>query len=632
MMKKTYFFAVLAAVACLFCFALFAGAVTLGDVDGDGNLSSADARLALRASVKLENYQSGSQQFTTADADGNGKLEAADARTILRASVKLDRLPEDPAEAIVDPAFIDPVKEWDAYDGLIDQIRTETDAAKRAGLMHQAEDILMSNYCVLPLYFYNDTYLQKSYVNGVYSNPYATKYFMYASKTNGNKTLRINLAGETDALDPALTTSMDGMCLAANSFAGLYAYNAEGRTVPACAEKYTVSQDGLIYTVTLKKDLKWSDGSPLTAADFAYSWKRAVDPATRADYEYMFAGFDGYDEGNINVTAVNDTTLRFVLTAPCAYMEDLMAFPTFYPVKKAAVEADPGWIDPGAWCRDAGFVSNGAFVCTDWQHGTSMTYVKNPYYYDADKVTIDKLEFMLSEDENAVYAAYKAGKLDFSDNIPFNSTIQNEKELHNVDELGTYYIAFNAASELFAGKTPAQAACMREAVSLLINRAAICSDVVGQSAQSAADSFIPRGMADGNGGLFHDGTDGYYDALAIYNEYDETLARARQLLSAAGYRFGSDGKLDQSTPLTIDYLTNNGSGHIAIAQSIRDSLAVLGIKITIRSEDWSAFIADRKEGNFTLAREGWIADFNDPINMLEMFMTDSGNNDCQFGR
>ena len=616
---------------CLFAFALCAGAVILGDVDGNGRLESADARLALRASVKLENYAAGSPQYTAADADGNGKLESADARTILRASVRLDKLPEDPAEAIVGPAFIDPIEEWDAYDGLIDQIRTETDAAKRATLMHQAEDLLMSNYCVLPLYFYNDTYLQKRSVNGVYANPYAIKYFMYASKTDGGKTLRINLAGETDSLDPALTTSVDGMCLAANSFAGLYTYNAEGRTVPACAESYKVSNDGLTYTVTLKKNLKWSDGSPLTAADFAYSWKRAVDPETRADYEYMFAGFEGYGEGNINVTAPDDVTLRFVLTAPCAYMEDLMAFPTFCPVKKAAVEADPNWIHPGAWCRDAGFVSNGAFVCTDWQHGTSMTYVKNPYYYDADKVTVEKLEFMLSEDENAVYAAYKAGRLDFSDNIPYNDAIQNEKELHTVDELGTYYIAFNAGSDLFAGKTPAQAACIREAVSLLIDRSDICGSIV-QTGQSAADSFLPRGMADGNGGLFHDGTDGYYDAYAINNKRDETLARARQLLCAAGYRFGSDGKLDKSTPLTIDYLTNNGSGHIAIARSIQSDLGELGIRMTIRSEDWSAFIADRKAGNFTLAREGWIADFNDPINMLEMFTTDSGNNDCQFGR
>ena len=636
-MKRNLFFVLLIAVLCLFGLAVCANAVVLGDVDGNGLRESGDARLALRASVALEHYEPGSAEFTAADTDGNGVIEAADARTILRASVRLDPLPEDPAQVIVDSAFVDPVKDWQAYDTLIDSIRTETDAAKRAQLMHQAEDMLMSNYCVIPLYYYNDVYLQKDYVIGVYSNPFATKFFMYAAKSKGDKTLRINLASEPDDLDPALNSSVDGASLAANSFAGLYTYNAEGKTVPACAEGYTVSKDGRTYTVKLKKDLKWSDGSPLTAADFEYAWKRAVDPATAADYEYMFSGFEGYWEGKLNVTAVDKTTLRFTLVAPCAYMEDLMAFPTFYPVKKAAVEAAANWRkDPGAWCREAGFVSNGAFVCTGWQHDQSMTYVKNPYYYDADKVKIDKLEFMLSADDEVIFAAYQAGKLDFADNV-FTDEIAglldaHNDELHIVNELGTYYIAFNASSSLFDGKTPAQAACIREAVSLLIDRKYICEEI-GQTGQAAASAFVPLGMADGNGGYFLNHlSDGYYDPYAINNRPGETIARARQLLSAAGYRFGKNGKLSPSTPLIIPYLTNDGSGHIAIAESIREDLAVLGIQMTVQSEEWSDFLLDRGTGNFTLAREGWIADFNDPINMLEMFTTDSGNNDCQFGR
>ena len=632
-MKRKTFFALLTAVFCLFALAVCANAVILGDVDGNGQRESGDARLALRASVSLEHYEPGSPEFAAADADGNGAIEAADARTILRASVRLDPLPKDPAEVIVDKAFVDPVKGWKAYDKLIDRIRTETDAAKRAKLMHQAEDMLMANYCVIPLYYYNDVYLQKDYVTGVYSNPFATKFFMYAARSDGGKTLRINLASEPDYLDPALNSSVDGACLAANSFAGLYTYNAAGKTVPACAQSYSVSKDGRTYTVKLKKNLKWSDGSPLTAADFVYAWQRAVDPATAADYEYMFSGFEGYWENDLNVTAVDDTTLRFTLVAPCAYMEDLMAFPTFYPVKKAAVEAARGWRkNPGAWCQEAGFVSNGAFVCTGWKHDRSMTYVKNPYYYDADKVKIEKLEFMLSADDDAIFAAYKAGKLDFSDSVSFDAIVSGSKELHFVDELGTYYIAFNAQSSLFKGKTPAQAACMREAVSLLIDRDYIC-EYIGQTGQAAADTFVPVGMADGNGGCFHPRSSaGYYDPYAINDDTEQTLAKARRLLAAAGYRFGKDGKLSKSTPMTIDYLTNEGGAHVAIAESIRENLAVLGINMTISTEDWYDFLEDRKDGNFTLAREGWIADFNDPINMLEMWITSSGNNDCQFGR
>ena len=120
----------------------------------------------------------------------------------------------------------------------------------------------------------------------------------------------------------------------------------------------------------------------------------------------MFAGFEGYPN-DLAVTATDDTTLEFTLTAPCAYMEDLMAFPTFYPVKQSAVEAADGWeTSPGAWCQNAGFVSNGPFVCTEWNHDTSMTYEKNPYWYGADDVELEKMEFMLSAADTAIYAAY----------------------------------------------------------------------------------------------------------------------------------------------------------------------------------------------------------------------------------
>ena len=532
------------------------------------------------------------------------------------------------AETYKGSDYVDPVKDWATYDALI---------AKRTEMMHKAEDILMSNWCVIPIYYYNDLYMQKSYVSGVYSNPFATKFFQYANLSNGSKTLRINLASEPDYLDPALNSSVDGACLAAASFAGLYTYNAQGTTTPALAEGYTVSADGLTYTVTLKKGLKWSDGSALTASDFVYSWKRAVDPLTAADYEYMFSGFAGYDEGDLQVKAINDTTLEFKLIAPCAYIEDLMAFPTFFPVKKSAVESYADWkTSPGGWCQEAGFVSNGPFVCTAWNHDVSMTYEKNPYYWDAANVKVEKLEFMLSADDNAIFAAYNAGNLDLIDSVPTDEVAQliasKNPEFHVVDELGTYYVAFNAKSSLFEGKTPAQAACMREAFSILIDRDYICENI-GQTGQVAANAFIPLGMADGNGGIFKSSAqDGYYDAYAINNDNKATVAHAVALLKAAGYKFDANNKLSAETPISVTYLTNQSSGHIAIAESIQQDLATVGINLSIQVQDWNVFLEERKNGNFDFAREGWIADFNDPINMLEMWTTTSGNNDCQFGR
>ena len=539
------------------------------------------------------------------------------------------------AASLVSDAFIDPVNDWSQYNDLITAIKAETDFAKRTEMMHEAEDILMSNYCVVPIYYYNDIYMLKDYVEGMYANLFGTKFFQNVKMNNGSDTFRLNLASEPDFLDPALNSSVDGACLAAASFSGLYTYNAEGKTEPACATGYEITEDGLNFTVTLKDGLKWSDGSDLTAKDFEYSWKRAASTATAADYGYMFAGFEGYPD-DLAVTATDDKTLTFTLTAPCAYIEDLMAFPTFFPVKQEAVEAADGWeTSPGAWCQDAGFVGNGPFVCTAWDHDVSMTYEKNPYWYGADSVSVEKLELMLSADDTAIYSAYKAGDVDMIDTVP-NDEIQallNDPEFYIVDNLGTYYAAFNCNSPLFDGKTPEQAACMRKAFNLLIDRDYICENV-GQTGQIAANAFIPYGMADGNGGVFKTEVTehGYFDPYGINNDYEGTLDEARTLLKAAGYKFGDDGKLSAETPISVEYLTNNGTGHVAVAEAMQQDLAVIGIQMTIQSQDWNVFLQERKAGNFDFAREGWLADFNDPINMLEMWITDSGNNDCQFGR
>ena len=544
------------------------------------------------------------------------------------------------AKALLSKAFIDPINDWAKYDELIAQIKTETDYAKRTELMHQAEEILDSTGAIIPIYYYKDIYMQKSYVEGVYANLFGYKFFQNVKMGNGSNTLRLNLASEPDHLDPALNSSVDGACLAVNSFAGLYTYDKDGKTQPDLAESYTMAapaEDGSVtYTVILKKDLKWSDGSTLDANDFVYSWKRAASEKTASDYGYMFDSFVGYPE-NLAVVAKDANTLEFTLKAPCAYIECLMAFPTFFPVPQKSVEANPDWEKtPGAWAdADAGFVSNGPFICTGWDHKVSMTYEKNPYYHKASEVTVDKLSFMLSADDNAIYAAYKAGDVDFIDTVPNDeiANLLNDPEFHIIDNLGTYYAAFNVNSKLFAGKTAAQAACMRLAFQFLIDRDYICKNV-GQTGQIAANSFIPLGMADGNGGVFKkdQNANGSFDPYGINNDKEGTLAKARKYLEAAGYKFGDDGKLSADTPISIEYLTNDGSGHIAVAEAMQQDFEELGIKIDIRSMEWKTFLNERKEGNFDIAREGWLADFDDPINMLEMWTAVSGNNDCQFGR
>ena len=540
-------------------------------------------------------------------------------------------------EVATDGDVVNPA-EWAEYDALIAEIKSTTDYANREALMHQAEDMLMETGAILPLYYYNDIYMQRADVSNIYSNLYGFKYFMFAEAPS--TTLRLNLASEPDTLDPALNSSVDGACLVVNSFAGLCSYNAAGDVQLDLASDYTVSEDGMTYTINLLPDLKWSDGSELNANDFVYAWNRAVDPQTAADYSYMFDVIARNEDGTLQVTASEDgQSLTVVLGSPCAYFLDLLAFPAYYPVKQSAVEAAADWqTNPGAWCQEAGFVSNGAYVCTGWSHDSSMTYTKNPYYHRADEVKVETLEFMLSADDTAIYAAYNAGNLDFIDTVP-NDEIQsllNIPEFHIVDNLGTYYVSFNVNSPLFDGKTPEQANAMRRAFALLVDRDYIAENI-GQTGQKPANAFLPEGMADGQGGVFkvNDDTYTYPDAetTGYYNPSwsEENVAEAIALLESAGYVF-EDGMLSSSTPISFEYLTNYGTGHVAIAEALQQDFAAIGIDMSIKTADWNVFLDERKSGNYDVARNGWLADYNDPINMLEMWTTDSGNNDCQFGK
>ncbi len=530
---------------------------------------------------------------------------------------------ETPAEATGSSA-----PEWGAYDALITEIRNTTDFAARVDLMHQAEDMLMETWAVIPIYYYNDIYMQKPDVDGIFATVFGMKYFMYSTK-EGSKTLNINLASEPDFLDPALNSSVDGGCLAVNSFAGLYTYDKNQKLIPDLAtDMPEVSEDGTVYTVHLKES-KWSNGDDLTAQDFVFSWNRVINPDTAADYAYLFDVI-ARDGDALAIETPDDYTMVITLNSPCPYFNDLMAFPTFFPVHQASVENDQ---TPGEWAHEAGFVSNGAYTLESWSHNESMVYVKNPNYHDAANVTMDELHFMLSADDTAIYAAYNSGDLDYIDSVPtdeISSLNGVNPEFGILDNLGTYYIGFNVNDSIFNGKTVEQAAKMRQAICLLIDREFIVENV-GQSGQIPADSFIPAGMADGNGGIFKQADTSYYDASATgQGNVEEAVA----LLEEAGYTLtdNGDGSYSIDPGINITYLTNDGTGHIAIAESIQQDVAIVGITLEIKSEDWNVFLQDRKQGNFTLAREGWLADYNDPVNMLEIFTSDSGNNDMQLGK
>ena len=542
-------------------------------------------------------------------------------------------LAEDSAEA-----------DWSAYDALVDSIKAENDPAAREALMHEAEAMLMDTGAVVPITYYTDPYMMKAGVEGVYDTIEGFKYFMYATY-EGADTLRINLASEPDRLDPALLYTVDGACLAVNSFAGLYTHAADGTLQPELATGYTVSDDGLTYTFTLREGLTWSDGEPLTAEDFVYSWQRAADPANGAVYSYLYSIIAGYGtDAGLAVSASEDgLSFTVELVAPCPYMLDLAAFPAFYPVPQHCVEAAEGYLnedgsllDPGAWATEAGFVTSGAYTLESWTHDESMVYVKNPNYWNAQSVTMERLEFMLSADDATVYAAYRAGDLDFIDTVPADEMPalleSGDPEFYVADNLGTYFLCFNVNSPMFEGMTDAQAANVRKAISMLIDRTWISETV--RLTEPPANTFVPAAMADGNGGTFRQNDDAYTypDAEDVgYMSLTSDVEGAIALLEEAGYTF-EGGVLSAETPLSFEYLVNPGTQHEGVAQLIQEDLAVVGIEMTIRSVEWNVLPGEMMAGNFDVGRLGMNADFNDPICFLEMFTTASGNNFCQLGR
>lgn len=529
--------------------------------------------------------------------------------------------------------------EWADYDARIAAIRTETDLAEREALMHEAEDELMSTWAVVPLYYYNDVYLQKTDVEGIYYNAFGFKYFGFA--TTPTNELALQIASEPDKLDPALNSTVDGACLAILAFSGLYAYDENQQLVPELAEGYEMSEDGMTYTFTMRDGLKWSDGETLDATDVVYSWNRLANPDTAADYSYLASVIATNDDGTLQIEASEDgKTFTVQLNAPCAYFLDLCAFPAFYPVPQQAVEAaEDADTNPGAWALEAGFVTSGPMKLTEWKHNESMTYEPNENYWAADKVSLNKISFMLSSDDAAIYSAFQDGSIQFSDTIATDmmATVKDTPEFHKIDTLGTYYCGFNVNSELFDGLTVEQAANMRKAFSLLIDREYIV-EAIAQAEQEPANTFIPAGMADGQGGEFRQNDDAYTypveDAKGYYTvEYtDEKVEEARELLKSCGYEFTDDGMLSDATPISMTYLTNDSEGNVKIGEAIQQDFAVIGIDLVVETREWSVFLNERKEGQFDFCREGWLADYNDPINMLEMWETTSGNNDMQFGR
>ena len=341
----------------------------------------------------------------------------------------------------------------ETYDVLIGEIKKCTDVENRYAMMHLAEDMLMDTGCLVPLYFYTDLFMLDDSVNGFFSNPLGYKYFYKADVDGNTDSISVCIASEPDVLDPALNSAVDGATLDSHLFAGLAKWDQDetGKLVITadCATELpegVVNEDGTVtYTYTLRDGLKWSDGQDLTAADFAFAWKRAASEELGADYGYMLECIKGYPN-DLAVEATDDKTLVVTLNNAIAYWNELLAFPSYFPVREDVV-ANEGW------CTDAStFVSNGAYKMTGWDHNSVITLTKNDNYWDAENVTMQEIKFYLSDDANNMLTNFKNGDWLLIDDVPTNeiATLKTEypTEFKVVGQIGTYYVCWNINENL----------------------------------------------------------------------------------------------------------------------------------------------------------------------------------------
>ena len=457
-----------------------------------------------------------------------------------------------------------------------------------------------------------------------------------ASSAAGSSTGSVNTAGFTvqygpnpETLDPSLNSALDASNTIITIFEPLLIINENNEVIGGQAESWTTSEDGLTWTFTMRDGLKWSDGTDLTAKDFEYTFKRMVNPDTAAPYAEtclgMIDGFDAAQAGDtdaLNVKASDDgKTLTIVLSYPCSYFDKMAAFAAMSPVQQATVEANGD-----AWCTSAEtFVSNGPYMITEWTPSERIVLSKNPNYvggWDSSKIVSDSITLLLLEDSSASYAAYNSGEAVLikdvpTDEIPGLTKAEDGGDFYVDTNLGTYYLSMNNQ------KAPFNNVNVRKALSLVIDREYVANTIM-QGTYTPAYNFVGPGIVDNEGMFIDNSIAANGGSTYISKDYQANVAEAKKALAEAGY---PDGK---GFP-TITYSTNDIGYHKAVAEYLQQVYKKeLGIEMKIDTVDWSSFTPQRRAGNYEMARNGWVMDYNDASNIIELFYSSNGNNDGKY--
>ena len=421
-----------------------------------------------------------------------------------------------------------------------------------------------------------------------------------------------NLGADPKTIDPALNNALDGGNVDVNIFDGLLRLGKDDKPEPACAESWEVSPDGMTWTFHLREGLKWSDGKPLTAQHFEDGFVRVLDPETASPYAY-YAFFikngEAFYNGkakreDVGLSAPDDRTLVIALEYQNPLMLEYLAFQLFVPVRMDVVNENPrGWA-----ARPETLISNGAFTLESWRHGDGgeMILVKNPHYWDAAKVKVERLRFVFINDENTAFAAFKAGRIDYMSSIPTNMLprLLKSGEAVSVPALGTAFCDFNLE------RKPFDDVRVRRAFTLAIDRRVIVEKIL-------------RGGQVPAGGLVCPAVPGTTDAQDFRAEGGSFLperadvAEARRLLAEAGYPNG------EGFP-KVSYKYNSNAGNKQLAEALQGMWKqVLGVEVELLNEEWKVFIETRNRKDYDIARDAWMMDFVDGMSIMEQCMSTS---------
>lgn len=419
---------------------------------------------------------------------------------------------------------------------------------------------------------------------------------------------------EISSFDPQMVEDVDGSKIARDLFEGLLNADPEGNPSPGVALRYESAENNQTWTFHLRENAKWSDGKPVTAQDFEYAWKRAVDPDLASPYSWYMslmalenvdAVLEGeVDKAELGVRALDDFTLEVQLSRPVPYFPQLVMHATTFPAPRWVIEEHGN-----QWTRPANMVSNGAYTLASHVIGERTVLERNPQYWDNENTIINRVVSMVINDENQALTRYDAGELAKTD-IPTGQyprlSEERPDEANVIPFFCTYYYIINNEVE------PFDDARVRKALSYALDRDVIVNNVT-QGGQSAAYTFTPDLTA---------GFDAPEVPFATMTQAERD-AEAKRLLEEAG--FGPDN------PLSFDILYNTSDAHrqIAVVASAmwREKL---GVQVTLENQEWQTYLDTRSQGNFEVARAGWCGDYNEASTFLDLLTSGSGYNDAGY--